>query len=159
MHQSHLCSMPSHTPQVGQEPWEHRPRFIILHFKWLLQEEDSWARAVPWIFQMMKGINPDIFFSSSSSPSLPHTPHPILVCWQVFLKPSAPAEVLKKHEINPSSFPHVASICSAWSQPVPVPEPLSHQESPRAQPWFTASQHHTSAPCHPRSTKAHPSHS
>lgn len=66
---------------MGQDwgaAWEPRPRFIILYFKWLLQEEDIWARAVLWVFQMIGGINQDIF-SFSSNPSLLRTLHGILV--------------------------------------------------------------------------------
>lgn len=66
-------------------------------------------------------------------------------------------QMSKEHKINTSSFPYTASICPPLVPASPVPELVSHQESPRAQPYFTASQHHTSAPCHRGSTKACPS--
>lgn len=149
MHRNHLCSMPSCTPQVvmGQD-WAHRPRVIIPHFKWLLQEEEMGTGCTVEISDGERHqLRHLLFFQLQPQPA-PHSRWLFGVMAGVSQATCTCKRVSKQHKISTSSFPHMASICSPAVPASPVPELLSHQESPRAQPRFTASQRHTSAPCH-----------
>lgn len=157
MHKNCLCSMASRSPQVvTEQDWGHRPRVIIPHFKWLLQEEDTRPRAVLWDISddERHQLRHLLFFQLQPQPA-PHFTWHFGVMAGVSQATCTCKRVSRQHKINTSPFPHMASICPPA---VPCLSSCHTKESPRAQPCFTASQHHTSAPCHRGSTKAGPSH-
>lgn len=130
--------MASRSPQVvtGQD-WGHRPKVIIPHFKWLLQEEDTRARAALWDISddERHQLRHLLLFQLQPQPA-PHFTWHFGVMAGVSQATCTCKRVSRQHKINTSPFPHMASICPPAVPASPVPELLSHQGKPKGSALF-----------------------